>query len=241
MTAKPAAVRVPAILPEGGRWASTLRGTVAAMALLHRATLSPSKPEVLAAWLPTRPWNPDPEAAVEPVAAYRFDDPEGQVGVEVHLVLVGDVVAQVPFTYRGAPLDGADEHLVTTMEHSALGRRWVYDGLGDPLFVRLVAAAALTGTGQAVALVESDRWAVVPSLVRLGGGGWNGGPVPIDGFVVAADDDPAAAWCVLRNDRIELRVAHVPMAGRATIGLTGTWPGQESPAVLAQVRDLAAP
>lgn len=218
------------------------RSTVAAMALLHRATLTPTKPEALAAWLPTRPWVPDPAADCEPVAAYRFDDPEGQVGIEVHLVRVGAVVVQVPLTYRGAPLADAEEHLVTTMEHSALGRRWVYDGLGDPLCVRLLASAALTGTGQAVSLVESDgRWAVVPGAVRLAGGGWADGPVPVDGFVAAPADDREAAWCVLRNDRLELRVARVPSVGSPAIGLTGTWPGQDRPAVLAEVRDLGSP
>jgi len=34
----------------------------------------------------------------------------------------------VPLTYRGAPLDGAEDALVGTTEHGVLGRRWVYDG-----------------------------------------------------------------------------------------------------------------
>ena len=41
----------------------------------------------------------------------------------------------LPLTYRGAELDGAEEHLVGTTEHSELGPRWVYDGCADPVFV----------------------------------------------------------------------------------------------------------
>ncbi len=45
----------------------------------------------------------------------------------------GGRVLQVPLTYRGAPLAGAEEHLVTLMEHSVLGRRWVYHAAADPI------------------------------------------------------------------------------------------------------------
>ena len=44
------------------------------------------------------------------------------------------VVYQVPLTYRGEPLGSADHALVGTMEHSVLGRRWVYDGPHDPVY-----------------------------------------------------------------------------------------------------------
>jgi len=40
-------------------------------------------------------------------------------------------VANVVFTYRGAPLEGDNARLVSTMEHSELGLRWVYDGVTD--------------------------------------------------------------------------------------------------------------
>ena len=51
------------------------------------------------------------------------------------LVAVGDgPVYQVPMTYRGMPLDGADAFLIGTTDHSVLGRRWVYDACGDPVF-----------------------------------------------------------------------------------------------------------
>lgn len=45
----------------------------------------------------------------------------------------------VPLTYRGAPLPGADEHLLGTAEHGVLGTRWIYDGTADPVAVEQLA------------------------------------------------------------------------------------------------------
>ena len=65
------------------------------------------------------------------LGAYRFDDPEGEVGVEVFLIQRGDLLLHLPLTYRGAPLPDHGDHLVGTLEHSVLGTRWVYDGTAD--------------------------------------------------------------------------------------------------------------
>src|SRR5687767_1046232 len=111
------------------------------MALLHRAEIRPTKLELLAAWLPGRSWYEGPAPGdVTRVSAYRFDDPAGDVGIETLLVRAGDgLLLQVPLTYRGAPLDGHDRWLVGTMEHSVLGRCWVYDGCGDPVYAAVLA------------------------------------------------------------------------------------------------------
>ena len=53
------------------------------------------------------------------------------------------VVYQVPLTYRGAPLEGGQHALVGTMEHSVLGRRWVYDGPHDPVYAAQLLALVL--------------------------------------------------------------------------------------------------
>ena len=203
------------------------------MAILHRATLTPTKPEALAAWLPHQVWAPD-GGELELVGAFRFDDPDGQVGLEVHLVRLDGVLLQVPLTYRGAPLLGGEPFLVTTMDHTALGKRWVYDGLGDPVFTSTLAAAALTGTGQAVGVVEDGgRRLVVPSAVRLGGGGWTGGPVAVDGLVLA---DDGAVEPVLRSDVLALRVFRRPAVAPApAVGLVATIAGVAEPVVLAAV------
>ncbi|GAB2473409.1 CG0192-related protein [Xylanimonas ulmi] len=116
------------------------------MAILHQATLTPTKPSLIAAWLPGQPWfDGDAPLVVTPVGAYRFDDAAGEVGIESHLVEAGGRTVHVPLTYRGAELDGAEAFLVGTMEHSVLGTRWVYDAAGDPVYraelVRVIAEA----------------------------------------------------------------------------------------------------
>lgn len=119
------------------------------MAVLHRAEISPSKLEVATAWLDDQPWGRT--GAVELIGGYRFDDPDGEVGVEALIARRGDLIAQVPLTYRGAPLDGAEDHLITTMEHSALGRRWIYDATHDPV-AQACFARALAGEQQQAAV-----------------------------------------------------------------------------------------
>src|SRR3954452_4803184 len=115
------------------------------MALVHDATLSPSKQELIESWLPTRSWVPRP-SLVGKVAEYRMDDPAGEVGVETILWrLDDDSICQVPFTYRAMPLEGAEAHLIDTMEHSVLGRGWIYDGCGDPVWAAGLVHAIRTG------------------------------------------------------------------------------------------------
>ncbi|HET6666851.1 MAG TPA: aminoglycoside phosphotransferase, partial [Intrasporangium sp.] len=122
------------------------------MAIVHKgASIVPSKLELLTGWMPDQRWYAAKGRApqLERVGGFRFEDPEGQVGVEV--VLVADraasppVVYQVPLTYRGTPLEGAEHALIGTMDHSVLGARWVYDGPHDPVYVAGLVDAILTG------------------------------------------------------------------------------------------------
>lgn len=207
------------------------------MALFHAATLTPTKSELISEWAPKQEWGPSPDVPIEAVGAFRFDDPAGQVGMETHIVRAGDVVLQIPLTYRNGPLAGAEDALVTTMEHSALGTRWVYDGLHDPQMVFMFAAVAMTGQGEALGMVVYEgRWYAAPSKVRIQGGGWTGERVPVDGFEVVRSD---AASAVLRNDRFELTVFRtLSVAPKPAIGLTATWEGQPDPVVLAEVTEL---
>lgn len=101
------------------------------MAIVHRATISPTKQELVTQWLDVQRWGGSGE--VEMLAAYRFDDPAGEVGVESLLVRRGEGIFQLPLTYRGSPWESGT--LVTTMEHSALGRRWIYLATTDPIGV----------------------------------------------------------------------------------------------------------
>lgn len=131
------------------------------MALFHQATLTPSKADLLAAWVPDQRWAPSGD--LEVLGAFRFDDPDGQVGIETHMVRVAGTVLHLPLTYRPAPLDD-DAGLVTEMHHSALGTRWVYDGVHDPLYLVMVAAVAMTGQGERSAWSSTTVCGMWPRL-----------------------------------------------------------------------------
>ncbi len=206
------------------------------MAILHRATISPTKAELIAHWAPTRPWGPPAADPITLIGSFRFDDPDGRVGLETHLVTAGATLLQVPLTYRDEPLEGGEDALITQVEHSVLGTRWVYDGLGDPLFVVMLAAVAMTGQGEALGMARfDDRWYIAPSNVRIHGGGWTQDRVPVDGFELASDDAVAP---VLQNERFELTVFRHPALGpRPAIGLTASWDGLGCAAVLVEVRE----
>ena len=206
------------------------------MAIVHRATITPTKPELIAKWAPTQPWGPPADVPIEVIGAYRFDDPDARVGMETHLVSYGTTLLQIPLTYRDEPLEGADDALIVEMQHSVLGTRWVYDGLRDAQLVAMLAAVAMTGQGEALGMAEYDaRWYIAPSNVRIQGGGWTQERVPVDGFELGHDD---ATTAVFRNDRFELTVFRRPVPGpRPAIGLTATWNGQPTPVVLAEVRE----
>ncbi|WP_028650767.1 maltokinase N-terminal cap-like domain-containing protein [Nocardioides halotolerans] len=116
------------------------------MAIVYpHATLTPSKRELMEAWLPTRSWYDGNEGRTI-TGSFRFDDPAGEVGCEGFLLgAEGLPTFVVVLTYRSAELEGAEEHLIGTSEHSELGRRWVYDGCADPVLVGELVRAVLTG------------------------------------------------------------------------------------------------
>jgi hypothetical protein len=207
------------------------------MALFHRATITPTKAELIAEWAPSQPWGPAVAGPVEVIGSYRFDDPDGRVGMETHLVTADGMLLQVPLTYRDEPLAGAENALITEMQHSVLGTRWVYDGLRDPRFVVMLAAVTLTGQGEALGMVMYEgRWLIAPSNVRIHGGGSTQKRVPVDGFELRSDDATAS---VLQNDRFELTMFRRPVPGpRPAIGLTATWEEQPDGVVLAAIREL---
>ncbi|WP_425955406.1 CG0192-related protein [Xylanimonas sp. McL0601] len=189
------------------------------MAIIHRATLTPTKLELLEAWLPSQPWFPGGSAAgLERVAAFRFDDPAGEVGVETLLVRTpGGPLLQVPLTYRGAPLEGGEAWLVGTMQHSALGPRWVYDAEGDPVYVAELTRVIREGDGEVEQFYDTPQ-----------------GPEPRpDDTHVHGSGGPAAGSA----ERGRLTVVRVldgtttAPAGAAT--LTGTWADHPGPALLA--------
>lgn len=205
------------------------------MALVHRATLAPSKQELVESWLPTRPWASE-RTVVGKLAEYRFDDPAGQVGVETILWRTDDgAVLQTPLTYRARPLVDEEVHLIGTTEHSVLGRRWVYDGCGDAVWAGTLAAAILTGGSQAPVFFEEDGERVdVPPRLRVKGSG-SGTDAPVVTSVDSVTDHDTLT--VTRAGDLELTVARVvgsPLDGEFT--LTGRAADSDELHLLATLR-----
>lgn len=131
------------------------------MAVVHNTTMSPGKLELLAAWLPTQPWYRVTGQAplLAKAGGFRLDDPAGEVGMEFMAVTDSSgpepTTYHVPLSYRGTPLDAADEALIGTSVHGVLGTRWIYDGTRDSVLIAQV-VALLAGRAQAQAQHESD-------------------------------------------------------------------------------------
>lgn len=208
-----------------------------AMGVFHVATITPSKPEILAQFAPTQPWGPGAEAEAQVVGAFRFDDPENQVGIETHLISADGVLYQVPLTYRNEPLEGAEDAFVCETNHSELGTRWVYDGLGDPRYLLMLAAVAMTGQGEALGLaLHEERWYIAPANIRIQGGGWDLNRVPVDRWEPRSTGDDRV---VFQNQQFELEFFRRPRTEpRPPMGLAATWDGQSEPALLAAVSEL---
>jgi hypothetical protein len=206
------------------------------VAILHKATLSPTKVELLNAWLPTRDWYTGGPGEVTRLAGFRFDDPAGAVGVETMLVKTGDgPTHQIPLTYRDAPLPDGDDWLVTTAEHSALGRRWIYDAIGDPVYAATLATAILANTGQADLFIKDGdhlerrefEMSITSTATR---------DVPVVGSIQrVVPGNPT----LIVTDTVELTVLRRLGTELTGAVLTGTWPGQARPLPLASAASMS--
>ena len=203
------------------------------MAVIHNTTLTPSKLEMLASWLPGRTWYQGGSAVprLAKAGGFRIDDPDGEVGIELMVVTdsSGDdqVAYLVPFGYRGAPLAGADDALIGTGEHGVLGTRWIYDGTRDPVVVSQM-FALLAGQAQAQAQNISDT--VDPSVTRSVTG--NTGTLPVE--VTGVTDDARSTDITVRpagSQPVLIRVNRVlqqnaPGIVSGTLGhVTAEWAG----------------
>ena len=191
------------------------------MADIYNAELNPGKLDVVSDWLSRQEWTAGTDVAPESLtklSSYRFDDPAGDVGVEVHIVASGDRVFQVPLTYRGEPLDGADDFFVAELTHSILGKRWVYAGIGDPVFQQRL-DATITGAGSAAVQFRVDDQ------------GNRVGEITEVAQVVGTGSLPGAPAVEVID---ELDVSEAADTSKQGL-LLGTWDGQETPVVLARM------
>jgi hypothetical protein len=139
-------------------------------------------------------------------------------------------------SYRGAPLDGAEEHLIGTTQHSVLGPRWVYDGCGDPVAVSAIVSAILTGGHEAELTLEHDgRMVTLDPTCRVSGSGTATEAAGVDAVTVLDAGDPT----VTRAGGLELVLARVVGPRRPVVEgeqtLTAQW-GDQDPVVVAAVR-----
>ncbi|HEU4675175.1 MAG TPA: hypothetical protein VFS29_04265 [Motilibacteraceae bacterium] len=203
------------------------------MAVHHDATIVPTKLELLQAWVPRQPWAAGADTSqLTRLGSYRFDDPDGEVGMETHLLgTVDGQVLQVPLTYRGAPRPGAEHSLVTTMTHTTLGQRWVYDACHDPVYVAALVTTILIGGRQADLFRATPEGLVPePTSARVRGSGSPGAAVPALGAPSVTRDGTTT----LIDSGLALTLLRVPRGtGADGRTLTGTWPGQEEPLLLA--------
>lgn len=184
------------------------------MAIVYSsATIRPTKPELLETVL---------GGPTEVLGSYRFDDPAGEVGVEAFVVRREAQLQHVVFTYRGAPLEVGEARLVSTMEHSELGQRWVYDGTTDPVAVDCFRRAVLGEQHQAALELWEDGQLVGTRepTVRLSaraGTSTDGATVRIDRELGDAATGPAlvASW-----DGGEAVVAELPAQDVGMAGVT---------------------
>ena len=210
------------------------------MAVHHPATIVPTKLELLQAWVPHQTWIGNADTSVlTKLGSYRFDDPDGQVGMETHLLATADgQVLQVPLTYRGAPRAGADDSLITTMTHTTLGDRWIYDGCHDPVYVSALVATIVTGGREADLYAATERGLVLePTTTHVRGSGSSGGvPALTAPTLKPVVTHEGTTTTIIAGVRITLpRVVDAAATPGAGPTLSGTWPGQEVPCAVASV------
>jgi hypothetical protein len=205
--------------------------------IYNTATLTPSKIELLTSWVGIQPWAAGTDAAtLDRVGTFRFDDPAGAVGIETHLLRSRDGrLWQIPLTYRSGPLAGAEDALVGTMEHSVLGTRWVYDACADPVYALVLATTILTG-GRDADLELAGSAERMRGRTHVSGSGGGTAPDTVESISWATHGTVTA----IRVGPLELSVRRSLDADfRADDAhtLTGTWPGNDTPLVLAALRN----
>ena len=188
-----------------------VRGVRRGIAIIHNTTMSPGKLELLTAWLPAQPWYPETghEPGLAKSGGFRLDDPQGEVGIEFMVVTDGSgnraTTYQVPLTYRAGALAGADGGLIGTPEHGVLGRRWIYDGVHDPVLL-----------AQLVALIQGEAAPQAQSVSNAADSTVTGEPV-VEGSLTPARSAVAAHGPAGAELRVEIANADDAQTGELTL------------------------
>jgi hypothetical protein len=123
-----------------------------------------------------------------------------------------------------------------TSEHSVLGRRWVYDGCGDPVWAATLTATILTGGTQAQMYFQENGERVdVPPRMEVRGSGSPGPDVPEVTRVDRVTEEDTVT--LVRVGDLELALARVlgsPLEGESA--LTGRVGDSGATSVLATLR-----
>lgn len=182
--------------------------------IIYDTTMSPSKLELLTAWLPAQPWYLDTghEPDLTKAGGFRLDDPQGEVGIEFMVVTDrsgGRATAyQVPLTYRAHALASAAGGLIGTSEHGVLGHRWIYDGAHDPVLV-----------AQLVAAIQGESEPQDQNISNTPDGTVSWHPVT-DGSLMATGSQVAANTL----SGTDLRVQTAPPGGQLTVRINRILP-----------------
>lgn len=183
-----------------------------------QTTLSPTKLELLAAWLPQQSWFSGDASDLERPAAFRFVDPEGEVGLDCMIITSGGAAYHVPVTWRGAELEGGE--LIGTLDHGVLGTRYCYDATTDPVYIaELVRVIREGDTGSDITNVETGQ--PLPATAEVSGSG------------VTPGVDAQGQVRLIRVLDAEHEDTH---AARGVLTATWTWDGQQREDVLAVLR-----
>lgn len=117
------------------------------------ATLTPSKLDLLREWLPRQAWFVGHVDDLERVAAFRFVDPAGKVGLDNMIIKSRGTSFFVPVTWRDTPSSLAS--LIGTLEHSELGTRYCYDAATDLTYLAEIRRVIREGDTN-TAVVDTD-------------------------------------------------------------------------------------
>ncbi len=150
------------------------------------AQLTPGKLDLLGAWLPDQEWFDGDPSHLERVAAFRFVDPDGEVGLDCMIIESAGSLFHVPVTWRGTPLPGGS--LIGTLEHSVLGTRHCYDAPTDPVYMTELARIIREADSDADIVAEGSNEARARTIIVEGTGSCSGGALRGSPYLIRALD-----------------------------------------------------